>query len=317
MKKMSSLKPLYNGIRLNALIVSDTHIDCKHPLPALPKYWLRSAAKDAEKSVHRMDAFITVGDTTSRGSEKNWQMVAQALKKRNPADRVIFAIGNHDCWNDDGFDAAIENFYKYSKSITGNKRETPYFSHIINGYHFVFLGTDSDSGCEAQFSDEQMAWFASEMEKAGKSGKPVFVFCHQSLNGRHGLPRTWDREEKPDRDPMEGGIGERSDEVAAILKKYKNVFYFSGHSHMGLCGENKAKTEGYSSFEYEDGVCLINLPSLACGNHHGEVDSMGIGVVLEVYEDRVVIRPRFTSTNRWNKSVMIKDGKPFLEQIIE
>ena len=306
MKKMSSLKPLYPGIKLNALIVSDTHIDCKHPLPALPKYWLRSAAKDAEKSVHRMDAFITVGDTTSRGSEKNWQMAAQAL----------FAIGNHDCWNDDGFDAAVQNFYKYSKLITGNKRETPYFSHIINGYHFVFLGTDSDSGCEAQFSDEQMAWFASKMEKAGKNGKPIFVFCHQSLNGRHGLPRTWDRDEKPGRDPMEGGIGERSDEVAAILKKYKNVFYFSGHSHMGLCGENKAKAEGYSSFETEDGVCLINLPSLACGNHHGEVDTMGIGVVLEVYENKVVIRPRFTSTRRWNKSVMIKDGKPYFEMNI-
>ena len=314
---MSSLKPLYPGIKLNALIVSDTHIDCRHPLPALPKYWLRSAAKDAEKSLNRMDAFITVGDTTSRGSEKNWQLTAQALKNRNPADKMIFAIGNHDCWNDDGFEAAVENFYRYSKTITGNKREKTYFSHIIKGYHFIFLGTDSDSGCEANFSDEQMNWLASEMEKAGKSGKPIFVFCHQSLNGRHGLPRTWDREEDPNRDPMEGGIGERSDEVASILKKYKNVFYFSGHSHMGLCGENKKAAEGYSSFEYEDGVCLINMPSLACGNHHGEVDTMGIGAVLEVYEDKVVIRPRFTSTHRWNKSVMIKDGKPYLEQIIE
>lgn len=317
MKKMSSFKPLYPGVKLSALIVSDTHIDCKHPLPALPKYWLRSAAKDAEKSSRRQDAFITVGDTTSRGSDKNWQMVAQALKKRNPANNMIFAIGNHDCWSDSGFDAAVENFYAFSKQITGNRREKPYFAHIINGYHFVFLGTDSDAGCEAQISDEQMSWFASEMEKAGASGKPVFVFCHQSLNGRHGLPRTWSREEKPDRDPAEGGIGERSEEVAAILKKYKNVFYFSGHSHMGLCGENKAAAEGYSSFEYEDGVWLINLPSLACGNHHGEVNTMGMGVVLEVYDGKVVIRPRFTSTHRWNKNVAIKDGKPYLEQIIE
>ena len=82
---------------------------------------------------------------------------------------------------------------------------------------------------------------------------------------------------------------------------------------MGLCGEARFRAEGYASFEQEDGVTLVNLPSLACGNHHGDDRSMGIGVLLEVYEDRVVIRPRNFAHRSMNRKVLIRDGKPYLE----
>ena len=161
-----------------------------------------------------------------------------------------------------------------------------------------------------------MEWFREEMEKAGKTRKPIFVFCHQSLNGRHGLPRTWDRHENPDRALDEGGIGERSEEVAEILKKYKNVFYFSGHSHMGLCGEDMMAKEGYSTFEAEDGVTLINMPSLSCGNHHGEMQGIGIGIQLEIYESKVVLRPKNYITGKFITKLNIKDKKPFFEKAL-
>ena len=67
-------------------------------------------------------------------------------------------------------------------------------------------------------------------------------------------------------------------------------------------------------FEEEDGVVLVNLPSLACGNHHGDDRSMGIGVVIEVYEDRVAIRPRNFAHHAMNRKVAIKDGKPYFEK---
>lgn len=314
---MSRIKPLYDNIRLNALIVSDTHIDEKHPTPVLPMHWLWHSVKDAQYSVRPMDAYITVGDTTSRGSRNNWLLAEKVFRGTKPADRIILTIGNHDTWNDDGFDAAISNYFEFVEKITGKKREKVYYSEIINGYYFIFIGTDAESGCEANLSDEEMMWFAAEMEKAGQSGKPIFVFCHQSLNGRHGLPRTWDAKEDPNADPMDGGIGERSDEVAAILKKYKNVYYFSGHSHMGLGGEKRKESEGYSTIEKEDDLRLINLPSLACGNHHCDDKSMGIGVVLEVYDDKVVLRPRKTATHSWNNRVAIQNGKMYFEDTID
>ena len=80
-----------------------------------------------------------------------------------------------------------------------------------------------------------------------------------------------------------------------------------------LCGEARKAAEGYASFETENGVHLINLPSLACGNHHGDDRSMGIGVVIEAYEHSVAIRPRNFARHTMNRRVLIRDGKPYFE----
>ena len=307
---MGKIRPLRRNVKLFGAVTSDNHIDCKHPVPAVPMWYLTQSLKDAQNSAHPMDVYLTVGDTTSHGSDKNWLLAEKCFRKAVPAKHVFLTVGNHDLWSDDGFDTAKENYLRYSNEICKTAHTETWFSHTVNGYKLIFLGNTKDAGCEAHLGEEQLKWLASELDEA--NGKPAFVFCHQSLNGRHGLPRTWDREESAT-DPMEGGIGEESDAVAAILKAHKNVFYFSGHSHMGLCGENRLKAEGYASFESEDGVTLVNLPSLACGNHHGDDRSMGIGVLIEVYEHSVVIRPRNFARHTMNRKVMIRDGKPYLE----
>ncbi|MBR3596151.1 MAG: metallophosphoesterase [Clostridia bacterium] len=303
---------LYNDIKLCATIVSDTHIDEKHPVKIVPMYILMRALKGSKDS--KSDAFITVGDTTSRGSRKNWVLARSCFKKvPDAAKKIILAIGNHDGWHDNDFDAAINEYFSAYSDICKRDINAPYFSEVINGYYFICIGTDSDSGCEAALSDTQMTWFREEMAKAGKTDNPIFVFCHQSLNQRHGLPRTWDRHEDPNRPLTDGGIGDRSDEIAEILKSYKNVFYFSGHSHMGLCGEDMKEKEGYSTFEEEDGVTLINLPSLSCGNHHGELQGLGIGLQLEIYEDKVILRPKNFISGRFITKLNIKNSKPYYE----
>ena len=307
---MGKIEALYGGIKACIVITSDNHVDIKHPHPKLPMRRLRLSLKDAQNALMPIDAYISVGDITSRGSAANWELVRQCFERHSPAKRIFIALGNHDAWNDDGYDAAVGLYLKNIREITGEAQDKTYFFTEINGNKLIFLGSSSEAGCEAALGVEEIAWFRSEMSSA-ENGKPVFVFCHQSLNGRHGLPRTWDEEEVPDRSPMEGGIGEESPQIEEILKSRRNVFFFSGHSHMGLCGEKTKREQGYASFESEDGLELINLPSLACGNHHGEDNSMCNGLVLEVYDDRVVIRPRSFSRRRYNK-VIISGGKPYL-----
>ncbi len=301
-----------NEVKLVATIVSDTHIDIKHPQPKFPVLRLKKALKMSKKN--KSDLFITVGDNTSRGAAVNWNMTRECFKKaKGCAPNIVLTVGNHDCWHDESYEAGIEEYYSACRDIMGRSIDRPYFSTVINGYSFISLGNESDAGCEANISDEQVAWLSTELEKATENGRPAFVFCHQSLNGRHGLPRTWDKDEDPNPDPNDGGVGEKSEEIAAILKSHKNVFYFSGHSHMGLAGEKKKKTEGYSSFECEDGLHLVNLPSLSCGNHHGEKNSMGITMKLEIYSDRVRITPQNSALGKNMKSVKIQNNKPYYE----
>ena len=306
------MKYLSDDIKLCATIVSDTHIDVKHPIKIIPMYILMRALSGAKKA--ESDLFITVGDTTSNGCKVNWTMAKDCFSKvPDAAKKIMLTIGNHDGWNDDGYETAIKEYYSAYKDICNREINTPWFSEVVNGYFFICIGSDSDSGCEASISDEQMQWFRNEMEKASHTDKPIFVFCHQSLNQRHGLPRTWDRHEDPNRPLDEGGIGKRSDEIAEILSSYKDVFYFSGHSHMGLCGEDMKKSEGYSTFEEENGVTLINLPSLSCGNHHGEIQKPGIGIQLEIYSDKVVLRPKNYISGKFITKLNIKDKKPYYE----
>ncbi len=301
-----------NSLKLCATIVSDTHMDIENPSLKLIMFNFRRSMQYAKKN--NADAYITVGDTTSHGTRTNWNYARECFKKVGKcAKNIILTIGNHDCWHEDGYDAGIKEYYSAVKDITGRVLEKPYFSTYINGYDFICLGNESEAGCEANITDEQVEWFGNELDKATENGRPAFVFCHQSLNARHGLPRTWDRHEDPDADINDGGIGEKSEEIADIMKAHKNVFYFSGHSHMGLAGEKKQKGEGYASFYSENGVNLINLPSLNCGNHHGEKDNIGIGVQLEIYEDRVVLTPVNYFLGKPVKSVSIKDGKPYYE----
>ena len=308
---MGKIAPLYQNAKLICAVTSDNHIDIKHPVPKVPMWFLTQSLRDCAKSLRPVDVYLTVGDTTSHGSAENWALVRKCFGKCRPAAHVFLTVGNHDLWNDDGYEAAEKNYLDNSNRICGTHHDKTWFSHTVNGYRLIFLGNTQDAGCEAHLGEEQLAWLQKELDAA--DGTPAFVFCHQSLNGRHGLPRTWDREESAT-DPMEGGIGTESDRVAAILKAHQNVFYFSGHSHMGLCGEERFRAEGYASFEQEDGVTLVNLPSLACGNHHGDDRSMGIGVLLEVYEDRVVIRPRNFAKHTMNRKVALRDGKPYWEQ---
>ncbi|MCQ2485087.1 MAG: metallophosphoesterase [Clostridia bacterium] len=317
---MSRIKPLYDGIKLNAAITSDNHIDINAKDNKRRIKTIQKTLKDVQNSEYPVDAYITVGDTTSRGITENWEIVKECFKGFKPAKKIIFTIGNHDSWDKGGYKGysnSIGNFYKYSKEICSNEIDKPYFSREINGYHFIFLGSTEvpfDEDCAA-LGDEQIGWLKTKLDEAQKSKKPIFVFCHQSINNNHGLPRTWDDHEQ-DWAPEIGGIGGESDKVKEIIVNYQNVYYFSGHSHMGLNGEKSLKANGYASFEEHDGVNYINLPCLTRFNHHGENEKIGWGIILEVYDNKVVIRPRNFAKKKMNRKIIIKDGKPYLENTI-
>lgn len=82
---------------------------------------------------------------------------------------------------------------------------------------------------------------------------------------------------------------------------------------MGINGEENLCDRGFASFEAHDGVHYINLPCLTRPNHHGGNEKTGQGLLLEVYEDKVLIRPRRFSKHRMNKKIAIQKGQPYLE----
>ncbi|MBQ4603801.1 MAG: metallophosphoesterase [Clostridia bacterium] len=280
-----------SACKLNMAVVSDIHMT-DETYRALT---LEFGLSDMENSLYPIDALVATGDLTDHGEKQEWENLAATFAKYNPAKNIILAQGNHDTWTeDDGYALAKEYFIEYSTEITGREIEHEYYSEKINGYTFIVLASEDDR-TSMFMSEEQLAWLETEMEKASKDGLPIFVVSHWPINQSHGLPETWgDSEPEPD----DGGIGDQSAQVEAILKKYDNVFLLSGHIHNGFVKEGQENVYGYTSIESDGSFHSINLSQFMYPTIRGRVAN-GTGFMIEVYDDRVEIRPRSFTAGVW------------------
>ena len=230
----------------------------------------------------KVDAIVVVGDMTNHGERTQYQKFYDCVNKSIKASKFIPVAGNHDTRTENlrEEDPTYEFIRAYNE-YSGKNLTKPYFTEEVKGYTFIVLFTEN-------LSDEQISWFDSEMEKAAKKDKPIFVMCHWPINGVCGQMEI---------DPGMG-MGEQSDKVQAILEKYKNVFYFCGHVHAGLRGEVSNKLFGNQSVETINGVHYINLPSYMYLNTDGWASNnggnllSGCGYIAEVYKNEVVLRAR-------------------------
>lgn len=305
-KKTARISDAEKDCRLSFAAISDIHLDEKASFISDGMFEL--GLMDMEKAKDRLDAVVFDGDQTNHGYIGQWDIFASSLEKHDVSDNLFIVTGNHDTWgpNRDDFtnpvDGVLPTFIKYNKSIAGREINNMYYSDIVNGYYFIVLGSEQDS-TSAYISDAQLKWFASEMKKAAKTKLPIFVFCHQPINETHGLPYNWDLDENDSADT--GGLGDQSDAVAAILKKYDNVFYITGHIHAGFKNENSKIGVDYATVEYMkndngNNVTLVNLPCFANPDVlRGAYISNGCGFVVEAYDSHVLLRARNFGAHTW------------------
>lgn len=305
-KKTEKIAHAEDNCRMSFAAISDVHLDEKSSF--ISDGMLELGLMDMAKAKDRPDAVVFNGDTTNHGYFEQWDIFAASMARYDIADKTFIVVGNHDTWgpNREDFtnpvDGVLPTFIKYNKSISGRDIDNMYYSDTVNGYYFIALGSEHDN-TSAYVSDTQLEWFAGEMEKASKTGLPIFVFFHQSINGTHGLPYNW--ELKKDDDPATGGIGEQSDAVVAILKKYDNVFYISGHIHAGLKTENDKIGPDYATVEYMENdngnnITLINLPCFTNPDVlRGGHISNGCGMVIEAYDSYILLRARNFGAGTW------------------
>lgn len=305
-KKTEKIARAEENCRLSFAAISDIHLD--ESFSFISDGMLELGLMDMEKAAERLDAVVFDGDITNHGYFEQWDIFANSVGNHDIADNLLIVTGNHDTWgpNRDDFNNPVDGvkptFCKYNKSIAGRDISEMYYSEIINGYYFIVLGSEEDHTC-AYISDTQLEWFAAEMAKAAETGLPVFVFMHQPVNQTHGLPYNWNLDEE---DPFdEGGIGEQSDRVVEILKKYDNVFYISGHIHAGLKNDDSKIGVDYASVEYMkndngNNITLINLPCFANPDVlRGAHLANGCGFVIEAYDDEVLLRARNFGAGTW------------------
>ena len=306
-KKEARIARAKDDCRVSFAAISDIHMRGNFGL--IFRGMLELGLYDMERAEDKLDAVAFVGDVTDHGDYDQWDAFAASVSGYDIAGNKLLAAGNHDTWGpysgddyDNPTDGVKPTFIRYSKEITGRNVTEMYYSDVINGCYFIVLGSEEDHTW-SYLSDTQLAWFAGEMEKAGQTGLPIFVFNHQPLNGTHGLPYLWELDENDP--PEKGGIGDQSDAVEAILKQYDNVFYISGHIHSGFKNADSKTGPKYASVEYLENdngnaVTLINLPTyLYMDLKRGGHIANGCGWVVEAYDDEVLLRARNFATGTW------------------
>lgn len=280
--EIASYEPLdRDNLKLNFTVISDGHIEGNNS-QRHKNYGEAFCDMAAAEEISK--ALVMVGDNTMNGQGIEEAMLYGLMNKYNKIENVLMAVGNHEvCRDDTDFEKLEKRFIKYNNAFLEHKIDKLYHSQVIDGYHFIILATDRNSGVEQYISDEQFEWLDNELKTAAESGNPVFVFNHWPMNDT--FSEVW----------PEGHVGDQSERLYQFLTKYDNrVFLFTGHLHMGIF-ENDYGIK-------EDGkITYINVPSFGSENDDGDADvqDTGMGLQVEVYDTQLIVRIRNFVTHQW------------------
>ncbi|HWI64262.1 MAG TPA: metallophosphoesterase [Symbiobacteriaceae bacterium] len=253
---------------------------------------LKMALTDITRSGLPLDTIVLGGDLVDGGREQEYRRLKEVMSayKLPP---VYGNMGNHeyyDIWynakgdwsketmpNDKTDAAARERFIRFM-----GYKDRPYHDVWINDVHLVMLSQETyvqerpEVGEGAWYSDAQLAWF-EEVMRPHAGGKPALVFIHQPLPA----------------DGQDGGQHRviRNKEFRAILKPYRNVMVFSGHTHRNL------ETEG----RYVRDTTFHWFSNASVGKTR-TTNALGAavqGLYIQVHADQVVVLGREFSNRSW------------------
>ncbi len=255
-----------NELKTSFTVLSDIHIEGNN-YPTFQRF--SEILKEVNNS-EDTDTLVFLGDNTMNGQDIESIFFYGALKAAKPADNLIIAPGNHDYGNGTGAYGELKGrFKKYANFVGCGIGDNNYYYKVIDGCYFIVLTTESDTVNDADISDAQLSWLKGVLDEASKGDKPIFVFNHYPVNY------------------IENGD---SDRLSDVLNDYENLLYFCGHTHWPLAGHTVSVV---------DGVQQINVPRTT-DYTEGSTEG-GVGAVVEVYENEVLLRFRDLDDGAWIK----------------
>ena len=255
------------------------------------------------------------GDLTD-GSPQDYRVLKETLKPYAGQGNALFhfTMGNHDFYqlwkrkkNGNLDTSGLNPEWSSAREVTlftkafGYGR--PYHDAWIQGFHFIFLSGEAyrdlnpAAAEDAYLSQAQLLWLkrklkeeppdaAGNVSSAGSSRRPVFIFLHQPL------PGTLEGSER------ERGVVQHG-QLRSILEKRPGCILFSGHTHWNW-GTTRQIWDGPFLAAGSSSVRQV----LETDDRPSPALSQSLGV--DVYADRVEIRGREHSTQRWIGTPFIK-----------
>lgn len=242
--------------------VSDVHTETNNPKSFNAYRDLLEGVKGGED----IDATVFLGDNVMNGQVLENLFFYTGLRAVNPAKENYVVMGNHDIGNGTGsFEEHKQNFIANNKLYLGNDVDEGYYYRVVNGCYMIFLASEELTVDTCKMTEGQLSWLKEVLDKAAGEDAPILVFNHHPLYSLEGV---------------------EYDALAKLLGKYEDVIYFYGHTHLQLTADR---------FNVEGGI-----PTIGLSRSTEVVDyEPGDGIVVEVYEDEIVVKGRNFITDEW------------------
>ena len=287
---LPDLEPSEFGTKkLEFAVVSDLHIGSDEQADAN----FSAVLKDIMLTSPQAAGIFITGDAVTSADVQHYEQLQKLWKEVSGAPKLYRAIGERELLNKDTltydpaqYSANLKTFLSYVNTTESTKPTTPYYSMKINGYLMIFIGADSYQNGQGTYSEAQLTWLRSTLEKTDKY-EPVFIFMHQPMPGT--VTGTTPVQEYTEIS--------NADRLTDILKQHPNAVVFTGHTQMTM---SSART----SYIYPNGARYFNSGAVASLKQ--EIDgtvtqfSGSQGYIVTVYEDYVMIRGRnFSQGGQW------------------
>ena len=223
-----------------------------------------------------VDSIFICGDLTSSGTDEELQAYKDCIDEHSPNVPVYAISGNHEC--------RTENVETRISTYTG---QPLYYSVTKGNDVFIMLGIVSETHGSI-FAEGELQWFYETLE--ANRYKRCFVFQHvrpqDGCGNALGL-YTYD---------IWGGT--ETTVFESLLRHYKNVILFHGHSHLKFAMQEYDDTANYGNLF---GCHSVHIPSLSVPayNSGSLVEPLysyyyagSEGYVMDVYKNHIVLRGR-------------------------
>lgn len=256
------------GYNLSFAVLSDVHMEGNNP-ERFEKF--AQILSDIKRNVPS-DTIAFLGDNTMNGQIIENLFFHGFINEIKPVEKVYTVMGNHDTGNGiDKYDSLSKRFWSYYNTFNNENVDNVYYWREVNGYRFVFLGSESDNVNTSVISEAQLQWLDGVLAENDNTGKPVFVFNHHPYNYLENA--------------------DNAVELERILTEHKNVFYLSGHTHTTQMDFEKFDEDSYS----------FNLPRCTEATDNADTNDSGLGLQIYVFDNEVQVKSRRYYDSQWGK----------------
>ena len=221
------------------------------------------------------------GDLTNEGTTEQLQAYGDYVKAYSPNTPVYEVTGNHELQS-----RSSEAPFDFLIPYTGHSL---YYSFTQGNDVFIMFGMSGwySYTQSSVFSVASLQWLYETLES--NRNKRCIVFQHCPNFQGSGNPYT----PVPTSDLLSTGTGPV---FKSLMEHYTNVIWFHGHTHISFEAQ---KDCSYANYDRMFGCQSVHIPSTMAiktinseGNGYNGDSSKGMGYIVDVYENCIVLRGR-------------------------